>query len=132
MKATHPSQVLMLGIAVLERESGMFCAMSVISKKVSFHGISGKRLLAAGLAISFFKLKRYVRAMKLRTRKLLGTIYTIAFMIVYALILMAIGGIFIIGRGLMFELPFYVLGGFGWLPVAMVIIRWMSKPDAAN
>lgn len=88
--------------------------------------------MAAGLAISFFKLNRYVGPMKLRTRKLLGTIYTIVFMIVYALIVMAIGGVFIVGRGLMFELPFYILGGFGWLPVSMVIIRWMSKPDAAN
>ena len=70
--------------------------------------------------------------MKLRTRKLLGTIYTIVFIIIYALIVMAIGGLFIVGRGLMYELPFYILGGFGWLPVAMVIIRWMSKPDPIN
>ena len=85
--------------------------------------------MAAGPTISFFDLYGYEETMKLRTRKLLGTIYTIVFMIIYALILMAIGGIFIIGRGLMFELPFYILAGFGWLPVAMVVIRWMSKPD---
>jgi uncharacterized membrane protein len=122
----------MLVIAAFDRESGMVCAMSVMSAKLSVHSNSGKRLLAAGLGISFFNLRRYVEAMKLRTRKLLGTIYIIVFMITYALILMAIGGIFIIGRGLLFELPFYILAGFGWLPVAMVIIRWMSKPDATN
>lgn len=119
----------MLGMAARERETGKFCAMSVMHINLSFHCKSGKRLLAAGHAVSFFNLRRYVKPMKLRTRKLLGTIYTIVYMIIYALIIMAIGGVFIVGRGLMFELPFYILGGFGWLPVAMVIIRWMSKPD---
>ena len=70
--------------------------------------------------------------MKLRTRKLVGTIATVTFMIIYALIVMAIGGFFVIGRGLVFELPFYVIGGMGWLPVAMWIIKWMSKPDIVN
>jgi Protein of unknown function (DUF2842) len=130
--ATHPSQVLMLGKAAFDRESGIFCVMSVISAKLSLRRIGGKRSLAAGPAISFSDLRRYVDTMKLRTRKLLGTIYTIVFMVIYALILMAVGGIFIIGRGLMLELPFYILAGFGWLPVAMLIIRWMSKPDATH
>ena len=67
--------------------------------------------------------------MTLRTRKLIGTIATVTFLIVYALIAMAIGGILIVGRGVPLELPFYLIAGLGWLPVAMWIIRWMSKPD---
>jgi len=70
--------------------------------------------------------------MKLRSRKLLGTIATVTFLIVYALIIMMIGGILIVGRGVPLELPFYILGGLGWLPVVMFIVRWMSKPDPAN
>jgi len=67
--------------------------------------------------------------MKLRTRKAIGTISTVAFMIVYALIVGAIGGLLVVGRGIFLELPYYILAGLGWLPVVMVIIKWMSKPD---
>ena len=67
--------------------------------------------------------------MNLRSRKLIGTVATVTFLIVYALIAMAIGGMLIVGRGVPLELPFYLIAGLGWLPVAMWIIRWMSKPD---
>jgi Protein of unknown function (DUF2842) len=44
---------------------------------------------------------------------------------------MAIGGIYVVGRGPVFELPFYMLAGLGWIPGAMAIIRWMSRPEAS-
>jgi hypothetical protein len=69
--------------------------------------------------------------MTLRTRKAIGTIATVTFLIAYALVMMAVGGILVVGRGMVFELPFYILAGLGWLPVVMLIIRWMSKPDPA-
>ena len=64
-----------------------------------------------------------------RTRKAIGTFGTVAFLIVYALVAMAVGGMLVVGRGLAFELPFYIVAGILWLPVSMLIIRWMSKPD---
>lgn len=67
-----------------------------------------------------------------RTRKAIGTFLTIAFMIVYSLVMMAVGGIFVVGRGMAVELPFYILAGVAWLPVAMMIIRWMARPDPVN
>lgn len=66
-----------------------------------------------------------------RARKFAGTFATVAFLIVYALIAMAVGGRLVVGYGPAFELPFYVLAGLLWLPAAMAIIRWMSKPDSA-
>jgi uncharacterized membrane protein len=45
---------------------------------------------------------------------------------------MALGGIFVLGRGVLLELPFYIVAGFTWLPVVMFIIKWMSKPDTAE
>jgi hypothetical protein len=69
--------------------------------------------------------------MTLRTRKAIGTIATVTFLIAYALVMMAVGGMLVVGRGMVFELPFYILSGLGWLPVVMLIIRWMSKPDPA-
>jgi hypothetical protein len=69
--------------------------------------------------------------MKQRTRKAIGTFGTVAFMIVYSLIMMAVGGIFAVGRGVAVELTFFVVAGLLWIPVVMVIIRWMVKADAA-
>jgi hypothetical protein len=67
--------------------------------------------------------------LRLRTRKFIGILLTLAYITLYALVVMAIGSVFILGKGVVAELLFYVIAGFGWLPVEMAIIRWMSKPD---
>jgi hypothetical protein len=67
--------------------------------------------------------------MKIRQRKIVGFVATIAFLVVYALIAMAIGGQYVVGYGPAIELPAFILLGVGWVPVAMVLIRWMSRPD---
>ena len=68
--------------------------------------------------------------MKMRQRKFIGTVATIAFLVAYALIAMAIGGQYVVGYGPAVELPAFFLLGVGWIPVAMILIRWMSRPDA--
>ena len=70
--------------------------------------------------------------MTIRTRKAIGTFATVAFLILYALVAMAVGGEFAVGRGVAVELIFYVLAGILWLPVVMAIIRWMARPDVAH
>lgn len=67
--------------------------------------------------------------MNIRSRKAIGTIATVLFIVAYALVMMAVGGMLVVGRGMAFELPFYAVAGAGWLPVVMALIRWMSKPD---
>jgi hypothetical protein len=69
--------------------------------------------------------------MKLRTRKAIGTVLTLIWLTTYSLVMMAIGAIMVLGRGIALELPFYIIAGLGWLPVEMWIIKWMSKPDPA-
>lgn len=69
--------------------------------------------------------------MTMRVRKLIGVVLTLLWLIVYALVVMAVGGEFVVGRGMVLELAFYVAAGFAWLPVSMMIIRWMSRPDPA-
>ncbi|MCA3556031.1 DUF2842 domain-containing protein [Aestuariivirga sp.] len=69
--------------------------------------------------------------MNIRTRKAIGTIATVLFIVVYSLAMMTVGGMLVVGRGMAFELPFYIVAGLGWLPVVMAIIRWMSRPDTA-
>ncbi len=72
---------------------------------------------------------RETSGLKLRTRKFIGTVATIVFLIIYSLAAMAVGGQWIVGRGLFVELPFYILAGLLWLPVVMAIVKWMSRPD---
>lgn len=67
--------------------------------------------------------------MKIRQRKMIGITTTIIFLIVYALVAMAIGGKYIVGYGTLVELPAFVILGLGWLPIVMAIVRWMSRPD---
>jgi hypothetical protein len=69
--------------------------------------------------------------MKLRTRKAIGTILTVVWITFYALVMMAVGAVLVIGRGIALELPFYVVAGLGWVPLEMWIIKWMSRPDPA-
>ena len=67
--------------------------------------------------------------MRIRQRKFVGIVATIVFLVAYALIAMAIGGQYVVGHGAAIELPAFILLGIGWIPVAMVLIRWMSRPD---
>ncbi len=71
---------------------------------------------------------RYRNAMTLRTRKFIGILLTLAFLATYTLVAMAFGGVFILGKGIVAELAYYVIAGLAWLPGEMIIIRWMSKP----
>jgi Protein of unknown function (DUF2842) len=68
--------------------------------------------------------------MTIRQRRFVGIILTVIFIIVYALIAMAVGGMFIVGRGILVELIGFILLGIGWVPVAMWLIKWMSPRDA--
>ena len=68
--------------------------------------------------------------MKIRQRKSIGTVVTIVFLVIYALVAMAIGGRYVVGYGPAIELIAFILLGVGWIPAAMLLIRWMSRPDA--
>lgn len=67
--------------------------------------------------------------MTVRQRKFVGIILTILYIPLYALIAMAFGGILAVDHGKVTELLYFAVAGTAWLPVEMVIIRWMSRPD---
>ncbi len=68
--------------------------------------------------------------MNRRARNFVGVILTFGWLVIYALVMMAVGAIvFGAQRPGYAHLLFYVIAGVGWLPVAMLIIRWMAKPD---
>ncbi|QIG50930.1 DUF2842 domain-containing protein [Nordella sp. HKS 07] len=66
--------------------------------------------------------------MTLRQRKFIGMVAIVAFLIVYCLIAMAVGGMVAVGLPLPLEIGFFVIAGIAWLPVVMFLIRWMSRP----
>jgi hypothetical protein len=66
--------------------------------------------------------------MTLRQRKFIGMVAIVAFLILYCLIAMALGGILAVGLPRPFEVGFFIIAGLAWLPVVMLIIRWMSRP----
>jgi hypothetical protein len=67
--------------------------------------------------------------MTIRQRKLAGVVAIVVYLVLYCLAAMTLGGAFIVGRSTALELIYFVLAGIAWLPLAMVIIRWMSRPD---
>jgi uncharacterized protein DUF2842 len=66
--------------------------------------------------------------MTIRQRKFVGVLATVGFLIVYSLIAMAVGGAFVIGQSKLLEIVYFIIAGIAWLPPAMLIIRWMSRP----
>jgi hypothetical protein len=67
--------------------------------------------------------------MNIRLRKFIGTFATVAYVIFYSLIAMAIGGNYVLGNGVLVELAYYIVAGLAWIPGSMVLIRWMARPD---
>jgi Protein of unknown function (DUF2842) len=65
--------------------------------------------------------------MTLRSRKLIGTFALPVWIAVYSLVIMVVGGRYAVGGGMVLEMAFYAMAGIAWLPVAMWIIKWMSK-----
>jgi hypothetical protein len=66
--------------------------------------------------------------MTLRQRKFIGMVAIVAFLILYCLIAMVIGGMVAVGLPMPLEISFFIVAGIAWLPVVMFIIRWMSHP----
>jgi Protein of unknown function (DUF2842) len=71
----------------------------------------------------------YRADMNIRTRKALGTLAFVLWLIFYSLFAMAIGGRFVVGSHVLIELGFYILAVVPWVIGAMIIIRWMSRPE---
>ncbi len=67
--------------------------------------------------------------MRQRTRKLIGTFLLLGWVTFYALVVMAIMHNAVRRFGPIGEPVFYALAGIAWIPVAMLVIWWMARPD---
>lgn len=69
--------------------------------------------------------------MKIRQRKLLGTVALLVLVTVWSLLAMALAQAPVIAGSRLIQFVYYVVAGLGWVLPAMPIISWMSRPDAS-
>lgn len=67
--------------------------------------------------------------MKIRTRKLLGTVALLLLAAVWSLMGMAVAQMPWFANSGVLQAVFYVVAGMGWVLPAMPIVSWMSRPD---
>lgn len=69
--------------------------------------------------------------MTVRTRKLIGTFAFIGLIVVWALLAMAIAQFAFSAANTLAATLYYVVVGFGWVPPAMLLVRWMQRSGPA-
>jgi hypothetical protein len=72
----------------------------------------------------------HIAAMKIRTRKFLGTIALLVLVVVWSLMGMTVAQTPWLANSGLLQAIFYVVAGIGWVLPAMPIVSWMSRPDA--
>lgn len=65
-----------------------------------------------------------------RARKLIGTFLLLAFIIIYAFLIMLLGVRLLEDASQVFSIIYYVVTGCAWAFPAMLILKWMLRPDA--
>ena len=67
--------------------------------------------------------------MRIRTRKLIGTVALLALVSIWALLAMGLAQMLALSGNRLFEIAYYVIAGVGWVLPAMPLISWMSRPE---
>ena len=67
--------------------------------------------------------------MKLRLRSLIGTILLVLLVITYALIATIVAVAQLSESGPLVHLAYFFLSGYVWVVPAMVIVKWMVRPQ---
>jgi Protein of unknown function (DUF2842) len=75
--------------------------------------------------------KAAIAAMKIRTRKFLGTIALLVLAATWALLGMALAQMPWIAESGWRQAIYYVVVGMGWVLPAMPVVSWMQRPDPA-
>jgi hypothetical protein len=70
--------------------------------------------------------------MRMRTRKLVGTVALLALVTAWALIAMAVAQFAFRSTNELTAWIFYAVAGLGWVLPAMPLISWMSRPDTGG
>ena len=67
--------------------------------------------------------------MSMRTRKLIGAFALLALVTVWSLIAMALAQSVLTDINGLVAVIYYVVAGLGWVLPAMLLIKWMGRPD---
>ena len=67
--------------------------------------------------------------MPIRTRKLIGAIALLALVVAWSLGAMAFAQSALSSANQLVAGLYYVAAGLGWVPPAMLLVSWMSRPD---
>ena len=67
--------------------------------------------------------------MKIRTRKLIGAFALLVLVAVWSLLAMALAQSVLTDINGLVAVIFYVVAGLGWVLPAMLLIKWMARPD---
>ena len=67
--------------------------------------------------------------MSVRTRKFIGAVLILAVLVIYSLIAMVVCAEVAIEWPEAGRVAFYGLAGILWLPMVMIIVRWMARPS---
>jgi Protein of unknown function (DUF2842) len=70
--------------------------------------------------------------MRMRTRKLIGTVGLLTLVTAWALVAMAVAQFAFRSTNEIVAWIYYAVAGLGWVLPAMPLVRWMSRPDAGR
>jgi len=62
------------------------------------------------------------------TRKFIGTVFLLVFVMVYAVFAVALGDPVMARLPETLRFGYYVVAGLAWTLPAMIVIRWMQRP----
>jgi len=68
--------------------------------------------------------------MSMRSRKLIGAFALLALVTVWSLVAMALAQSVLTNINGLVATIYYVVAGLGWVLPAMLLVRWMARPDA--
>lgn len=71
-------------------------------------------------------------AMTNPVRKFTGTVALLVLLVVYSLLVMVFAASSLPASGGIIATLFYIVAGIGWVPIAMLIVSWMYKPESAK
>ncbi len=67
--------------------------------------------------------------MTMRTRKFIGAITLLVYLVTYSIIAMAFGASQIVGGSNLIQVLYFLAAGLVWIIPAGLLIRWMQRPD---
>ena len=68
--------------------------------------------------------------MRIRTRKLIGAFGLLALVTVWSLVAMTLAQSALTNINGWIAAIYYVVAGLGWVLPAMLLVKWMARPDA--